>query len=213
VGRSLLASAVLHALVLLLALALGTVGAARRSSLPPVYSVQLVSAAELAPMRTRPEPRPEAPVEEESPPEPEAVEKVPDEKEPAPAAAREAGGREPTPRPGREAGPRAGPDLPMTLEGRPFQFPWYLEEIYRKVARNWRPPSTASLKATVHFRIERNGRVSDAEVHESSGNFLFDQAALRAVEASNPMPPLPGEYGGDWLGVFFDFDAELRSTR
>jgi TonB family protein len=214
VARSLLASAVLHALVLVAALLLGTVSAARRSSLPPVYSVQLVSAAEFAPLRTRPEPRPEPPVEEETPEEPEAVEKVPDAKEPAPSArpAREEGGREPTPRPGREAAPRTGPDLPMTLEGRPFQFPWYLEEIYRKVSRNWRPPSRTALKTTVHFRIARNGRLSDVEIENSSGNFLFDQAALRAIEASSPMPPLPAEYGGDWLGVFFDFDAELRTT-
>lgn len=206
-GRALLASAGLHALAVVLALVLSGVASARRA-MPPVYQVQLVSAAQLAPQRTRPEPRPEAPVEEETPPEPEAVEKVPDLEKPAPERPAP---REPTPRPGPEAGRRAGPDLPMTLEGRPFQFPWYLEQIYRKVARNWRPAG-GSLKATVHFRIARSGQLSEVEVTESSGNFLYDQAALRAVQASNPMPPLPEEYGGDWLGVFFDFDAELRTT-
>ena len=192
-----------------LALVLSSVAAARRPLMPPVYQVQLVPAAALAPQRTRPEPRPEEPVEEETPPEPEAVEKVPDPEKPAPERPTP---REPTPRPGPEAARRTGPDLPMTLEGRPFQFPWYLEEIYRKVARNWRPTG-ASLKATVHFRIAKNGRLSDVEIAESSGNFLYDQAALRAVQASNPMPPLPSEYGGDWLGVFFDFDAELRTAQ
>ncbi len=208
-GRALLASVGLHALAAVLALVLSGL-TARRSPMPPIYQVQLVSAAELAPQRTRPEPRPEEPVEEETPPEPEAVEKVPDPDKPAPEPEKPAP-PEPTPRPGPEAARRAGPDLPMTLEGRPFQFPWYLEEIYRKVARNWRPPR-GTLKATVHFRIEKNGRISEVEVSQSSGNFLFDQAAIRAVQASDPMPPLPAEYGGDWLGVFFDFDAELRSS-
>lgn len=206
-GGALLASVALHALALILAILLGGVATSSRSALPPAYQVQLVSAAELAPQRTRPEPRPSEPVEEETPSEPETAERVPDPERTLPERAPAA--TEPTPRPGPERGPRAGPDLPFSLEGRPFQFPWYLEEIYRKVLRNWRPPSN-TLEATIHFRIEKNGRISEVGVAESSGNFLFDQAARRAVEASNPMPPLPREYGGDWLGVYFDFNTQLR---
>lgn len=206
-GRALLASAALHVLAASLAFLLGGVAASSRSAMPPVYQVQLVSAAELAPQRTRPEPRPAEPVEEETPSEPDTAERVPDPERTAPERAPAAD--QPTPRPGPERGPRAGPDLPFSLEGRPFPYPWYLEEIYRKVLRNWRPPSN-TLETTVHFRIEKNGRISEVGVEESSGNFLFDQAALRAVEASNPMPPLPREYGGDWLGVYFDFTTELR---
>lgn len=210
-GRALLASAALHALAIVVAVLLGFVGGARRPPLPPVYQVQLVSAAQLAPQRTRPEPRPEEPVQEEKAPEPEAVEKVPEPDKPAPERPQRPV-REPTPRPGPEAARKTGPDLPITLEGRPFEFPWYLEEIYRKVARNWRPPS-ATLKATIHFRIDRTGRIEDIEVERSSGNFLFDQASLRAVQAANPMPPLPREYGGDWLGVYFDFDTQVRPSQ
>lgn len=207
-GRALLASVALHALAVIVVVLLGD--AARRPALPPVYQVQLVSAAELAPQRTRPEPRPEEPVEEVEPEEPEAVEKIPDPAEPA--REQPPPSREPTPREGPEAARRAGPDLPLSLEGRPFPFPWYLEEIYRKVARNWRPPS-ATLEAVIHFRIAKNGRIDDVEVERSSGNFLFDQAAMRAVQAANPMPPLPREYQGDWLGVYFDFDTQVRPSQ
>jgi TonB family protein len=207
-GRALLASVGLHALAAAVAVLLGGVAGSRSATLPPVYSVQLVSSRDLAPQRTRPEPRRAEPVVEETPPEPEALEKVPDDEKAAPA--RPAAGRtEPSPRVGREAGPHTGPDLPLTLEGRPFAYPWYLEQLVRKVQRGWRP-STSTLAATIHFRIDRNGRIDDIEVEKSSGNFLFDQSALRAVESANPLAPLPSDYSGDWLGVYLDFDSQAR---
>jgi TonB family protein len=178
-----------------------------RDPMPPVYQVSLVSAATLAPEPRRPEPRPEEAVEEEEPPEPEAKEKIPDP-DSKPEPAREQPTRE-TPTPGPEMGRETGLDLPVTLEGRPFRFPWYLEQLVRKIERNWRPSSN-TLHANVYFRIARNGRISDIKIAEESGNFLFDQSARRAVEASAPMPPLPDEYDGDYLGVYFDFDTRVQ---
>jgi TonB family protein len=182
----------------------------RRPELPPVYQVNLVQAAELARQPRRPEPAPEE--EEEPEPEPEAKEEIPEPDEEPPE-------EQPRERPREDPGPdtteRAtaeGDNLPVTLEGRPFQFPWYLEQMVRKVQRNWRPPGTTSLKTTIYFRIERTGRVADMRVETSSGHFTFDQAAQRAVQASSPMPPLPGEYSGDYLGVYFDFDATVRPS-
>jgi len=205
VGRPLLASTALHLAVAAAAVILSLRGPSR-TPLPPVYQVSLVSAATLAEQPRRPEPRPEEEVVEETPPEPEAEEKIPDPDEPEPP--REQPERV-TPRAGPEAGRETGLDLPVTLEGRPFEFPWYLEQLVRKIERNWRPSSN-TLSATVYFRIARNGRISDIRVAEESGNFLFDQSARRAVEASAPMPPLPGEYDGDFLGVYFDFDTRVQ---
>ena len=202
--RSLLASAALHlgaaAVVTILSRSAG------RDTLPPVYQVSLVSAATLAPAERRPEPTPEETVEEETPPEPEEKEKIPDpEREPDRPAAQPS---EEQATPGPDMGRETGLDLPVTLEGRPFRFPWYLEQLVSKIERNWRPTSN-TMRATVYFRIARNGRVSDIDIAEESGNFLFDQAARRAVEASAPMPPLPEEYDGDYLGVYFQFDTRV----
>ena len=202
--RPLLASVGLHALVAAAVFLLSLRGSSH--TMPPVYQVSLVSAATLAPQPRRPEPRPEEPVEEEKPPEPEAKEKIPDP-DSEPQKPREQPPRE-TPKPGPEADRETGPESPITLEGKPFRFPWYLEQLVRKIERNWRPSSN-TLKATVYFRIASDGRLTDIKVAEESGNFLFDQAARRAVEASAPMPPLPDEYGGDYLGVYFDFDTRV----
>ncbi|MGH7563760.1 MAG: TonB family protein [Gemmatimonadota bacterium] len=206
--RWILGSTVLHVAALLVAFLLTFRGSGRE--LPPVYQVNLVQAAELAaqPRRPRPEEVESEPLELE----PEEEEKVPDpEEEPSEETTRE--------RPREEPGPDTteretaeGDNLPVTLEGRPFQFPWYLEEMVRKVQRNWRPPGTTSLKTTIYFRIERTGRVTDMRVETSSGHFTFDQAAQRAIQAASPMPPLPGEYSSDYLGVYFDFDATVRPS-
>ncbi len=204
-----LVSGGLHAVAALVAFLLATADAGPRP-MPPVYQVSLVSAEELAPMRTRPRPRPPEPEpEEETPPEPEAEEKVPDPEEQP--ERREERPREemPTPRPGPERARETG-ELPVSVEGRPFPFPHYLQEVYRKVTRNWRPTSN-TLQATIHFRIDARGRVTEVDVREPSGNFLFDQAARRAVEAAGPMPPLPDGYTGDWLGVYFVFDTQTAA--
>lgn len=207
--RSLVASIGLH--VGFMALAVGlSLRASGRSDLPPIYDVSLVSAAEIGPQLTRPEPSVVEAVEEAIP-EPEAKETVPEpSEEPEEVRPAAATGRE-SPRAGPSRGTRVGPDLPLTLEGRPFAYPWYLEALVRKVERNWRP-GTSTLRATVYFRIDRSGRIHEARVEESSGSFLFDQAARRAVEASDPMAPLPNEYSGDYLGVYFDFDTRVRPS-
>ncbi|HJR52483.1 MAG TPA: energy transducer TonB [Gemmatimonadota bacterium] len=204
-SRSFLASTALHAAAAVVVAILSWRGAAR-DVMPPVYQVSLVSAATLAPAERRPEPTPEETVEEETPPEPEEKEKIPDpESEPDRPAEQPSRERA---TPGPDMGRETGLDLPVTLEGRPFEFPWYLEQLVSKIERNWRPTSN-TLSTTVHFRIERSGRIRDIDIAEESGNFLFDQAARRAVEASAPMPPLPDEYDGDYLGVYFQFDTRV----
>ncbi|MFN2384608.1 MAG: energy transducer TonB, partial [Gemmatimonadota bacterium] len=162
-------------------------------------------------------PRLAEPVEEEVPEtvaEDEPAEKVPDPDVAEPAPRRvEPRGREPTPRPGPDRGERVGPGLPVSLEGRPFAYPWYLETLVGKIGRNWRPTGSAALSATVHFRIDSRGRLLEIELAEGSGNLVFDRSALRAVQASDPMPPLPAGYDGDYLGVYFVFDAAVRDAQ
>ncbi len=76
--------------------------------------------------------------------------------------------------------------------GGAFPFPPYVAILRDKVERNWNPPPGAKgLKARVTFRVLRSGRVGDSRLEEASGNFYFDQAAMRAILASSPFPPLP----------------------
>jgi len=80
-----------------------------------------------------------------------------------------------------------------------FQFPPYLLIVRDKVERNWNPPPGAKgTKVKVTFRILRSGRVGEANLQESSGSFYFDQAAMRAILASSPFPPLPEGFFKDY---------------
>ena len=73
-----------------------------------------------------------------------------------------------------------------------FQFPPYLLIVRDKVERNWNPPPGAKgARVKVTFKVLRTGRVGESRLMESSGNFYFDQAAMRAILASSPFPPLP----------------------
>jgi TonB family protein len=65
---------------------------------------------------------------------------------------------------------------------------------------NWRRPVAPdgldrTLTARVQFTILKSGIIQDPRVVERSGNDLLDQSALRAVYDSNPLPPLPFQYG------------------
>lgn len=74
-------------------------------------------------------------------------------------------------------------------------FHWVrIENIIRHA---WMPPplTTRSYRnrVSVQFRCFRNGKITDVEVAESSGDSLFDQSAVRAVLAGDPLPPFPIE--------------------
>lgn len=232
--RFLAISVALHAAFLAALVVAGSLGS-RAPRYPPVYRINLVAAPRAETLKPERERRPRTPPEEapaEEPrtdPEPdppileEEKEVVPDEtatpaepEKPRPEAEEEGPETETAPEdpPPETPAPEAGGNeaaMDLTVEGRPFPFPGYLERIVNKIGRNWRKTANRQpLAATVYFRVERSGRVSGIEVRESSGSFLFDQAALRAVEDASPLPPLPDGYTSDYLGVYFDFNEEQR---
>lgn len=90
-----------------------------------------------------------------------------------------------------------------------FAFPHYLALLQLRIESHWRPPygGSGQFLATVHFVIAKSGRLLSSELEKSSGNFAFDQAALRAVQTASPLPQLPEGSGLESLGVHFDFVA------
>ncbi len=70
------------------------------------------------------------------------------------------------------------------------------------ISTNWvRPPVGSGVEATVYYRIQRDGRVTELRIVRSSGINSFDLAALRAVQSSSPLPPLPRGFKDGSLGV------------
>jgi len=87
-----------------------------------------------------------------------------------------------------------------------FHFTYYIERMLALIESRWYKPAVAEgTRARVRFRIQRDGRLDTIEIEESSGHPSFDRAALRALYASNPLPPLPPAYTQPSLTVHLSF--------
>ena len=84
----------------------------------------------------------------------------------------------------------------------------YANLIIERIKGKWFIPShlrDAQGHTTVVFFINKEGRFTDARIVASSGSDSLDLAALNAVMASNPFPPLPKGFPGDHVGAKFIF--------
>ena len=187
-----------------------------------VYAVKLVSLEDAVPPRSevtlpkKVEPEPPLPEIEEKKQE----ELVPPTRKPKPKPKPEPKKEVPstriekTPVESAEVDSTLTPDVAtgdMALDVEDFPFAYYLATIKRKIAANWRVPGTAQgggIHCRVYFTINKSGSLDTPVIETSSGNFLFDQAAVRAVIQASPLPPLPGGFVDDYLGVHFSFAYE-----
>ncbi|HEV8376665.1 MAG TPA: TonB family protein [Candidatus Polarisedimenticolia bacterium] len=91
-----------------------------------------------------------------------------------------------------------------------FQFGWYVSNIQAIVSRNWsqplKPEITGSLVAVVHFRIHKDGRVDEIVLERTSGDSVLDRSAVRALQDSSPLPPLPFQWSKESIGFRFEFE-------
>ena len=79
----------------------------------------------------------------------------------------------------------------------------YLLQVLAAVRRNWFAvyPEAARLgqrgQVTLEFAIAKQGTMTKVVFSGQSGAKALDQAAVAAISASNPLPPLPTEFKGD----------------
>ncbi len=85
-----------------------------------------------------------------------------------------------------------------------FPFTWYLQQVQGRIVGNWQRLGGQG-RVQIYFRIKRDGSIESARVESPSGNTAMDESALLAVRRAAPLPPLPGVYGADYLGVRFWF--------
>jgi TonB family protein len=88
-----------------------------------------------------------------------------------------------------------------------FKYPVYIERLVLIIGLNWfKPTQQVTTSPVVHFQILRDGTIADARIVVSSGLPFVDRAAMRAVLASSPLPPLPADYGRQDIGIQVVFD-------
>lgn len=120
----------------------------------------------------------------------------------------------PTPTPPVEQAPAPlQPSLMVQpkIDAPEFDCSLYCGVLEGKLEGQWTPPSISArepVQAVVVFTINRDGSVSNVVLETSSGNFYFDQAAMRAVLLAAPLPPLPHTLSSSTLRVHAPFTLQ-----
>lgn len=111
-----------------------------------------------------------------------------------------------------------GSSLELLSDPMGVDFKPYLIRILSTVRRNWLAvlPESVRLgkrgKVFIQFAIDRDGRVPKLVIAMPSGTEAFDRAAVAGISASNPFPPLPGEFRGEQVRLQFTFLYNLRRS-
>lgn len=112
----------------------------------------------------------------------------------------------------RNFDPNFSTEGPVILsDTRGVDFGPYLARVVWNVRRNWYAviPVTARLgtkgRVAIVFEILKDGSVPELRLVASSGSDPLDRAAVAAIRASNPFPPLPEEFTGNHLVLQFIF--------
>ena len=112
---------------------------------------------------------------------------------------------------------RIGSTLQLLSDPKGVDFKPYLIQVLTAVRRNWLAilPESARLgrrgRVLVQFAIDRTGGVPKLVIAEGAGTDALDRAAVAAISASYPFPPLPTEYKGDQIRLQFAFSYNMPS--
>jgi len=109
-----------------------------------------------------------------------------------------------------------GSPLELLSDPQGADFKPYLARILALVRQNWLAiiPQSARMGArgtvVLEFAIDRNGQVLKVVIATTSGSQVLDKAAVAAISASVPFPPLPPDYRGLSARLQFAFKYNFR---
>jgi TonB family protein len=113
---------------------------------------------------------------------------------------------------GRQAAGAVGP-LDVLSDTMGVDFGPYLNRVLHDVRENWyriipesaQAPMRKKGKVSIEFAILKDGKVAGLTLISTSGDVSLDRAAYGGITASNPFPPLPAEFRGQYLALRFHF--------
>ena len=89
-----------------------------------------------------------------------------------------------------------------------FCCPDYLSQMIELIQRNWSAKQSVAGQTMMKFTIQRDGRLTDMQLEQSSGYFALDQTAQRALLLTRQLPPLPAQFPEPSLTVHLNFQYE-----
>jgi TonB family protein len=126
---------------------------------------------------------------------------------------------------GTELGPGTGPGSTRFPTNEPTGgSPWgssvlasklndYYNRIWVKIKKEWTLPENlpkrkVDLETTIVVIIDREGKVQKSWFEKRSGNVLYDQMAMRAIQKAEPFPPIPKEFSENTFEIGIRFHPE-----
>jgi TonB family protein len=111
---------------------------------------------------------------------------------------------------GRGAKGRQMGNLDVLSDTMGVDFGPYLQRVLHDVKQNWYNaiPESAQMKKgklSIEFAITKDGKVAGMKLVAPSGDVPLDRAAWAGITASDPFPPLPAEFAGQYLALRFTF--------
>jgi len=96
--------------------------------------------------------------------------------------------------------------LELLSDARGVDFSTYLENLKQDVKKNWvslikESERMKKGKLAIQFAITKDGAVAGMKLIVASGDVALDRAAWGGITASNPFPPLPSDFGGQYLAL------------
>ena len=89
-----------------------------------------------------------------------------------------------------------------------FCCPDYLSTMIDLIRRNWNANQEVPGSVMTKFTIQRDGRLVDIKVEQSSGYVALDLAAQRALALTMRLPPLPSAFTERTLTVDLEFQYQ-----
>ncbi len=110
-------------------------------------------------------------------------------------------------------GTNVGGNLDILSDTMGVDFGPYLSRVLHVVRENWysvipevaRAPLMKRGKVAIDFAILKDGSIAGMKLVGPSGDVSLDRAAWGGITASNPFPPLPSEFRGEYLALRFRF--------
>lgn len=93
-----------------------------------------------------------------------------------------------------------------SLEVTDFCCPDYIVTMIERIRSVWQQNQGATGQVLIRFVIQRDGRITDYTVLQSSGTTILDTAALRAVATTRTLNPLPAQFPNATLPVRLNFE-------
>jgi protein TonB len=87
-----------------------------------------------------------------------------------------------------------------------FCCPEYIALMLEAVRSNWDHNQQAAGVAMVKYTIQRDGRITEVLLERSSGYQTLDYFALRSLQATRQLPPLPAAFTEPSLTVHLTFE-------